>query len=130
MPETKTGVTGIGGVFFNARDPEKMQEWHAQHLGFQGASFQVFPWRDADDTSKTGSTVWAIFPETSEYFDPGQKPFMINYRVRDLAGLLAELRGAGVTVDDKIMVEEAGKFGGGMDPEGNRIELWEPAEGH
>jgi predicted enzyme related to lactoylglutathione lyase len=85
--------------------------------------------RDAEDASKMGSTVWAMFPETSEYFDPGKKPFMINYRVRDLDGLLAELRAAGCAVDEKVMVEENGKFGWVMDPEGNRIELWEPAEG-
>jgi predicted enzyme related to lactoylglutathione lyase len=118
---TKAGVTGIGGVFFKARDPKKLAEWYAQHLGLEGASFQVF--------SGAASTVWAVFAESSDYFAPSQKPFMINFRVRDLETLLAELRAAGVTVDEKMGVEENGKFGWVMDPEGNRIELWEPAEG-
>ena len=115
---TKPGVTAVGGVFFKARDPEMIQEWYAKHLGLR-----------AEDTWKSGSTVWAVFPETSNYFDPSQKPFMINYRVRDLVGLLAELEQAGVAVGEKIRVEETGRFCWIMDPEGNRIELWEPAEG-
>jgi catechol 2,3-dioxygenase-like lactoylglutathione lyase family enzyme len=127
--QRKGSVTGIGGVFFQARDPQVLQAWYARHLGLQGASFEIFPWRDAEDPSKPGSTVWAVFPEQTPYFQPSPKPFMINYRVRNLDALLAELRAAGVVVDAKIGVEENGRFAWIMDPEGNRIELWEPAEG-
>jgi catechol 2,3-dioxygenase-like lactoylglutathione lyase family enzyme len=120
-------VTGLGGVFMKCKDPDAMYRWYEEHLGVTrepgGVSFQ---WRDAEEPEKTGTTVWALFPESTKYFDPSRSPFMLNYRVENLEQLLAALRAEGVQVDDKIESHEYGKFGWIMDPEGNRIELWEP----
>lgn len=119
-------VTGIGGVFFKARDPETLRAWYRKHLEIdvQDWGGAALPWRDAD-----GMTVWTIFPETSNYFAPSTSPFMVNYRVADLDAVLAALREEGCNVDEKSETSEFGKFGWVMDPEGNRIELWEPPVG-
>jgi predicted enzyme related to lactoylglutathione lyase len=112
-------VTGIGGVFFKAKDPAALAEWYRANLGidvvasFGGAIF-----------STAGETVWAPFPHDSTHF---AKPFMINYRVGNLEGMLAQLRAAGAQVDEQVLAESNGKFGWATDPEGNRFELWEPA---
>ena len=111
-------VTGIGGVFFKAENADNLRNWYRQNLGidvdpnYGGAQF--------------GDTVWTIFPASTKYFDPSPKPYMINYRVKNLDAMLAQLRAAGATVKDKIDDTEYGRFGWAMDPEGNRIELWEP----
>lgn len=120
-------VTGIGGIFFKAKDPDKLREWYREHLGIEAESWGYhFQWRD-DPQKDGGTTVWSVFPDTSKYFGPSTQPFMINYRVADLTELLNELRAAGVEVDPKSGDDsEYGKFGWVMDPEGNRIELWEP----
>jgi catechol 2,3-dioxygenase-like lactoylglutathione lyase family enzyme len=117
-------VTGIGGIFFKAKDPDKLREWYRQHLGIEAESWGFhFQWSD-DPQKDGGTTVWSVFPDTSKYFEP---PFMINYRVADLAELLTALRAAGVEVDPKSGEDsEFGKFGWITDPEGNRVELWEP----
>ena len=120
-------VTGIGGVFFKAKDPEKLKAWYRTHLGIESESWgAVFHWRD-DPRSADASTAWSVFTEETKYFAPSEKPFMINYRVADLNGLLDQLRTEGVEVDPKVDESEFGKFGWVMDPEGNRIELWEPS---
>lgn len=124
-------VTGIGGVFFKARDPESLRAWYRRHLGLEiqdwgGMSFR---WRDGEKPDVEGVTVWTIFPASTDYFAPSSAPFMINYRVDDLAPLLDVLRAEGCTVDDRLDESEFGKFGWVMDPEGNRIELWEPPPG-
>lgn len=116
-------VTGIGGVFFKSRDPKGLAAWYREHLGLEvedwgGVSFR---WRDPN-----GFTVWSPFREDTSYFDPSDRPFMINFRVDDLDGMLARLREAGVRVDDKLEESEFGRFGWFLDPEGTRIELWEP----
>ncbi|HZP65228.1 MAG TPA: VOC family protein [Rudaea sp.] len=118
------GVIGFGGVFFKARDPEALGAWYAKHLkiqlaGFGGAKF-------LEDSARPGCIVWTPFKETTNYFAPSDKPFMINFRVDDLHALLAELRGAGVQVDARVDESDFGRFGWIMDPEGNRVELWEP----
>jgi len=127
-------VTGIGGVFFKAHEPQKLAEWYKQHLGvgFQSGgnspnapAFSPFEWTEKDG-GKPGATIFAIFSEKSKYFDPSNAPFMINFRVTDLDRLLAQLKQDGVTVDAKTENAPNGKFGWAMDPEGNRIELWEP----
>ena len=119
-------VTGIGGVFFKAKDPEKLKAWYRTHLGIESESWgAVFQWRD-DPRSDDGSTAWSVFTEETKYFEPGKKPFMINFRVADLHWLLDQLRAEGVEVDPKVEESEFGKFSWVMDPEGNRIELWEP----
>ena len=116
-------VTGIGGVFFKARDAEKLREWYAKHL-----EIDVQPWGGApflwDDPN--GVTVWTIFDGKSDYY-PGS--FMINFRVADLMSLREALKAEGCDVDEKTDISEFGKFGWVTDPEGNRIELWEPPEG-
>ena len=120
-------VTGIGGVFFKAKDPAKLREWYRRHLGIESESWGgfAFQWQD-DPGSASGSTTWSPFPDETKYFDPSQKPFMINFRVEDLNHLLTELRAEGVEVDSKTEEPEFGKFGWVMDPEGNRLELSEP----
>ena len=122
-------VTGIGGVFFKAKNPKEMGEWYAKHLGIvpqEGAA--VFRWRELDDPDSVGYTVWSAFDKDTKYFDPSKSPFMINYRVDDLDALLEQLRAEGVEVDDKVEEYEYGRFAWIMDPEGNRIELWEPSK--
>ncbi len=119
-------VTGIGGVFFKAKDPEKLKAWYRTHLGIESESWgATFNWRD-DPRSADGSTAFSVFTEETKYFEPGKKPFMINFRVADLNWLKDQLRAEGVEVDPKVEESEFGKFGWVMDPEGNRIELWEP----
>jgi len=121
-------VVGIGGVFFKAQNPEKLREWYRDHLGFNleewgGAVFQPDAANGPVDKEKT---VWSLFPHDSDYFAPSTQAFMINYRVDDLHALLAQLRSEGCVVDAKVDESEFGKFGWVMDPEGNRVELWEP----
>jgi predicted enzyme related to lactoylglutathione lyase len=124
-------VTGIGGIFFKSADAAKLQDWYRKHLGIAVTDWggAVFNWREAEDPEQKGLTVWSIFPSTTTYLDPSDKPFMINYRVENLDELLAQLRNEGIAVEDKIAEEENGRFAWIMDPEGNRLELWEPAEG-
>ena len=111
-------VTGIGGVFFKADDAETLRRWYQENLGID-----VDPaWGGA----MLGETVWTIFKSSSKHFDPSRKPYMINYRVSNLDAMLAQLRAAGAKVDDKVDDTEFGRFAWVMDPEGNRIELWEP----
>ena len=124
-------VTGIGGIFFKSKDPKALGAWYREHLGIDvsewgGASFQ---WTSADNPSGVGTTLWTPFKEDSSYFAPSNAGFMINYRVADLHGLLALLRSEGCDVDAKVDESEYGKFGWVMDPDGNRIELWQPPEG-
>ena len=123
-------ITGIGGVFFRAKDPARLMAWYQKHLGVKpeskGSNNSVFQWRERDDETKVAHTVWAIFPHDKKYFDPSRSAFMINYRVQDPDRLLEQLKSEGVTVDEKREEYDYGKFGWITDPEGNRIELWEP----
>lgn len=126
--ETKK-VTGIGGIFFKCKDPKKMREWYKTHLGIETNGYgATFAWRELADTAKKGATQWTPFSEKTKYFEPSAKDFMINYRVADLEGLLAALQKEGVTIVDKMETYDYGKFVHIMDEEGNKIELWEPAE--
>ncbi|MBV1776131.1 VOC family protein [Burkholderiaceae bacterium DAT-1] len=124
-------VTGIGGIFFKAQDPKSLGEWYRTHLGIDvqawgGAAFQ---WRGDSNPDGVGTTVWSPFAADTGYFAPSTAPFMINYRVDNLHALLEVLRSEGVQVEDKIDESEYGKFGWVIDPEGNKIELWEPPAG-
>lgn len=122
-------VTGIGGIFFKSQNPKSMNEWYAKNLGLPTSDYgTTFEWRDAEDSSKKGSTSWCAFPEDTQYFKPSHKSFMINYRVENLTALLDELKKEGVTIVDEVAEYDYGKFVHIMDPEGNIIELWEPAE--
>ena len=119
-------VTGIGGIFFKCKDPKTMREWYKTHLGLNTNQYgTVFEWRQASDSTKKGFTQWSPFNETTKYFEPSTKDFMINYRVADLEALVEELKKEGVTVVDKIEAYDYGKFVHILDPEGNKIELWE-----
>ena len=119
-------VNGIGGVFFKARDPKKMAAWYRDHLGIQSkGGYADFAWRDKDNPDRIGRTLWALFPTNTSYFGSSAAPMMINYRVANLERLLAQLRREGVAVE-KVEDTDYGRFAWITDPEGNRIELWEP----
>jgi catechol 2,3-dioxygenase-like lactoylglutathione lyase family enzyme len=119
-------VIGLGGIFFKSAEPKKLYDWYERHLGIkQGATF---PWRRVDDPSSETCTAWSIFPHDTKYFGSGPAPFMINYQVEDMDALLEALRAEGVTIDPKREDGEYGRFAWIVDPDGNRIELWEPAK--
>jgi len=122
-------VTGLGGVFFKSENPQKMNEWYSKNLGLKTSEYgTTFEWRHVDDPAIKGSTVWCAFPQDTKYFNPSNKPFMINYRVENLVALLEELKQENVTIVDEISEYEYGKFVHILDPEGNIIELWEPKD--
>ena len=121
-------VTGLGGIFFKTQDPDAMKAWYERHLGINldpsyGTSFE---WRQAADPAKKGFTAWSPFPADTDYFAPSPKEFMVNYRVADLEGLLAVLREEGVEQVGEVARFDYGKFAHILDPEGNKVELWEP----
>jgi predicted enzyme related to lactoylglutathione lyase len=124
-------VTGIGGIFFKAKDPVALRAWYKKHLEIdvQDWGGAAFVWADAEGNPTTGTTVWNVSDAGSDYFAPSASSFMVNYRVADLHGLLHALREEGCTVLDKVDESEFGKFGWVMDPEGNKVELWEPPAG-
>jgi predicted enzyme related to lactoylglutathione lyase len=115
-------VTGIGGIFIRAPRSGELAAWYAEHLGIP-----VEDWGGAAFRATEGDvTVWALFPADTDYFGPSGQQQMVNFRVRDLDAMLAQLRAAGVEVDDDVQEIESGRFGWAVDPEGNRFELWEP----
>jgi predicted enzyme related to lactoylglutathione lyase len=124
-------VTGLGGVFFKTRDPKKIKEWYGKHLGLPvdeyGASFR---WIDPEkkDAKEPALTAWSPFAGDTKYFEPSEKPFMFNYRVENLVELLKVLKEEGVQIVGEMQEYPYGKFGWIMDPEGNKIELWEPKD--
>jgi predicted enzyme related to lactoylglutathione lyase len=126
---TMKKVTGIGGIFFKCKDPKQMKEWYKTHLGLNTNDYgATFDWKEGFDSTKKGSTTWSPFSETTKYFEPSTKDFMINYRVADLQGLVEELKKEGVTILDKIETYDYGKFVHILDVEGNKVELWEPID--
>ena len=121
-------VTGIGGIFFKAKDPKALAEWYVKHLGVpfkpeEGGT--VFHWDD-DPKTDGGMTIWSAFPDTTKYFGTSTATFMINFRVRDLDALLAQLTAGGVQIDKKQEDANFGNFAWIYDPEGNKVELWQP----
>ena len=121
----KKRVTGIGGVFFKAREPENLKTWYKTHLGLPTDQYGcTFWWKDHE--GKDCSTQWSLFKEDTTYFQPSEKSFMMNFRVENLEALLDELRKEGVEVVGEMETYSYGKFGWILDPEGNKIELWEP----
>lgn len=118
-------VTGIGAVYFKSADPQKLVAWYKQHLGFGD---QTFRWRDLTqpESKRHAHTLWAPFRETSAYFDPGDKPYLFNYRVKQLLPLLDSLKEKGVQVVGDIKEQPYGRFGWIIDPFGTKVELWEP----
>ena len=118
-------AVGVGGVFFKVRDPKALSQWYETHLGLGGRVSEdalVF-----EGPASAGTTVFGLFTAESKYFGDGPQQFMVNFRVDDLDGLLAQLGAAGVRVDPKVEDYGYGRFGWIWDPEGNRVELWEPA---
>jgi len=127
--ESRHKVLGLGGVFVRARDPAALAAWYREHLGFDvkdfgGAFGAVFKFASREP----GYQIWTAFPAATPYFGNSGQPQMLNFRVADLDALLAQLRGAGVTVDEKIERSDYGAFGWCVDGEGNRVELWQPPD--
>jgi predicted enzyme related to lactoylglutathione lyase len=124
-------VTGIGGIFFYAKDPVALRAWYKQHLGIdvQAWGGAAFDWTGADGQLAGGTTAWLIGAADSGHFAPGAASFMVNYRVDDLDALLQALRDEGCQVLEQREDGEFGKFGWVIDPEGNKVELWEPPPG-
>ncbi|MFN1834622.1 VOC family protein [Balneola sp. MJW-20] len=123
----KRRVTGIGGVFLKAKDPEKTKQWYHTHLGIKSGPYGgTFEWRHTSDKERKGYTAWSIFDENTDYTNPSSKDAMINYRVENLEELLSALKEEGVEIVGKMESYEYGKFGWIMDPNGYKIELWEP----
>jgi len=120
-------VTGIGGIFFKAADPKALQNWYRNMLGMDVTEWGgvIFEWREPAGMPP-GQTIWSIFPKDAPNFEPGKATFMINYRVADVRAMITELREKGANVDDRIEESDFGVFGWVIDPEGNRIELWQP----
>lgn len=124
---TPKRVTSIGGIFFKAKEPAKLREWYAKHLGLVVNPYgSVFEWHQGSDSTKKGFTQWSVFKETTKYFQPSTKEFMINYRVENMDWLLNDLKKEGITPTDTVEAASYGKFVHIMDIEGNKIELWEP----
>lgn len=128
--ENANKILGFGGVFFKAKDQKALCKWYDEHLGthFGENSWNTFKWRERENSSKIGRTEFSIFKDTTTYFQPSEKQFMFNFRVRDLEAILAKLKAEGVHVEEKTEAFEYGKFGWIVDLEGNKIELWEPVD--
>lgn len=123
----KKRVTGLGGVFFKSPNSEALKQWYKEHLEIDSGEYgAMFNWRYHDDPTKEGNTVWSVFPDDTGYFKPGTREFMFNYRVENLVELLRVLKEEGVEIVGEIEEYPYGKFGWIMDPDGNKIELWEP----
>lgn len=122
-------VTGIGGIFFKCEDPKTMKNWYQEHLGFQTDEYgAMFEFHQANAPEKKAYLQWSPFAKDTQYFQPSQKEFMINYRVHNIEALVEELKNKGVTILDAIETFEYGKFVHILDPENNKIELWEPID--
>jgi predicted enzyme related to lactoylglutathione lyase len=124
-------VTGIGGIFFKAKDPEGMRAWYKTHLGIDVQEWggAAFSWAGEDGKPSGGTTIWSVSAMESDTYAPSTSPFMINYRVADVDALLDALRAEGCNVFGNSEDSEYGKFGWVIDPEGNKVELWQPPAG-
>ncbi|SRX72485.1 VOC family protein [Aequorivita antarctica] len=120
-------VTGIGGIFFKTKDPNKTKEWYKNHLGLNTDNYGFTFWWQDENGNKC-STQWSPFNVDTKYFSPSEKEFMMNYRVENLEELLKVLKEEGVTIVGEMETYDYGKFGWILDPEGNKIELWEPVD--
>jgi len=129
MAKDSKKVTGIGGIFFKCKDPDQMKDWYNANLGLVTNEYgSLFEFRSTDEPDKKGYLQWSPFTEKTEYFAPSQKDYMINYRVENLLELIEDLRAKGVEVAGEIEEYEYGKFAWIIDPEGNKLELWEPVD--
>lgn len=126
-------VTGLGGVFLKVQDPKAMAEWYKKHLdihlaGNDNTQYVEFKWINHNNPAVPGSSVFSLFKSDSTYFQPSASPFMINFRVKDLIALVETLKNDGVQLAGEPQIHEYGKFAWIIDPEGNKIELWEPVD--
>jgi len=122
-------VTGIGGIFFKCKDPGEIKKWYRNHLGIESDDHGgIFEWRKSDQPEHKGFTIWSPFNQDTKYFEPSQKSYMFNYRVEDLEKLLELLKAEGIEIVGEMEEYDYGKFGWILDPEGNKIELWEPVD--
>ena len=122
-------VTGLGGIFYKVKNTEEHKAWYKKHLGIESDQYGgKFTWREEDHPDKKAITAWSPFPSDTKYFDPSKQAFMINYRVHDLDALLIELKKAGVKLAGEPETYEYGKFAWIIDPDGYKVELWEPAD--
>jgi predicted enzyme related to lactoylglutathione lyase len=122
-------VTGIGGILFKSKDPKATYEWYKTHLGFDTTPYGTsFEWRELEDPTKKGLTQWSAFSETTKYFEPSTRDFMMNYRVANLEAMVEQLKAGGVAILDNIEDTDYGKFVHVLDGEGNKIQLWEPKD--
>ncbi len=120
-------VTGVGGIFFKAENPDSLKKWYTKNLGMPTDQYGTnFVWYQGADSTKHGSTQWSLFGSKTKYFNPSKKEFMINYRVDNIEVMMKRFRENGVTICDTVASYDYGKFVHIMDPEGNKIELWEP----
>ena len=123
-------ATGIGGIFFKCKDPKKMTAWYKNHLGLNTNAYggATFEWYEGADSTKKAQTQWQPFAESTKYFEPSKKDFMINYRVENMEALVEEFKKTGVTIVDTIETVGYGKFLHILDAEGNKVQLWQPID--
>ena len=129
MSDVTPKVTGIGGIFFKTKDPNAVKEWYGKNLGLAVGQYgSSFEFRNAHRPDEINYLQWSPFDAETDYFDPSEKEFMVNYRVQNIEGLVEKLKENGVTVVDEIVTYDYGKFVHIMDLDGNKIELWEPVD--
>jgi len=129
VKDTTPRVIGIGGIFFKSKNPKEINEWYSKNLGLAiEYNNAVFEYRNANNPNDINYLIWSPFKEQTDYFNPSQKDFMINYRVQNIEGLVRNLKNSGATVVDSITTYDYGKFVHILDPEGTKIELWEPID--
>lgn len=129
MTNKKGRVKGIGGIFFKTKDPKKLKEWYGKNFGMVTDEYgSMFEFRDSENPEQKAYLQWSPFSNSTEYFNPSPKEFMINYRVENIEDLVEQLKAAGVKTLDEIEEYDYGKFVHVLDPEDNKIELWEPVD--
>ena len=129
MSDNKPRVTGIGGIFFKSDNPDKMKEWYSKNMGLVTNEYgSLFEFRDSDNPESKGYLQWSPFEKETKYFAPSSKDYMINYRVVNIEAMIENMRSEGIEIIGEIEEYEYGKFAHVIDPEGNKIELWEPVD--
>ena len=124
---SKGRILGIGGIFFKSANREELRKWYGEHLGLvDKGGGAMLPWREKDNPQNEHTTVWSVFSGDTKYFEPSHASFMVNYIVDDLDALLERLKQDGVKIDPKRQDESYGRFAWIYDPDGNKIELWQP----
>jgi predicted enzyme related to lactoylglutathione lyase len=128
MNNSEPKVTGIGGIFFRSKNPAAARQWYADNLGMRINDYgSTFSTRNTERPEELNYLSWSPFDENTDYF-PTAKEFMVNYRVQNIEGMVAQLKANGVTIVDEITAYDYGKFVHIIDHEGNNIELWEPID--